>query len=358
MRIGVVGTLSGVGGTQRGSAAAVQAWAQWRNEVHGGINGHPVEVLVVDDGGDPSRFSAALRELVEQRGVVAFVGNPSGFTLTQGAVDYLESKGVPVVGGDRLGPLWNASPMMFPQASAGDAVIWNHMVNVRRIGGPGAAVGWVSCQEAQICRDADRLWQQYAPKLGLEVKYRAQVSVAQPNFTSECTRAMQAGVKLFVLGTDANSIRRLANDCARQGYRPKFGVLQTSDDQASEPALADGFFASATFPWVRSNTPATKLFHSVMSTYAPQVELSAHASSGWVAAKLFERAARNVSAKPTAKEIAEGLWSIRGEDLGGLTSALTFFRGKPARHQHCFFSMRIAGGRWATESDRLRCRAP
>jgi branched-chain amino acid transport system substrate-binding protein len=357
IRIGVVGTLSGVGGTQRGSARAVQAWAQWRT-ANGGLGGHPVEVIVVDDGGDPARFRSALQELVEQRGVVAFVGNPSGFTLTEGAVSYLESKRVPVIGGDRLGDLWNSSAMLFPQASAGDAVIWNHMVNAHRLGGDGAAVGWVTCQEAQICRDADRLWQEYAPALGLDVRYRAQVSVAQPNFTAECTRAMQAGVEHFILGTDANSIRRLANDCARQGYHPSFGVLQTSDDQAREPALDGGYFASATFPWVAKGTPATREFHQVMETYAPNVELSAHASSGWVAAKLFERAAQGIADPSDSAQILEGLWSIRDETLGGLTSALTFVRDQPAPHVHCFFAMHIRSGAWALDADELRCRAP
>jgi branched-chain amino acid transport system substrate-binding protein len=357
IRIGVVGTLSGVGGTQRGSARAVQAWAQWRN-ANGGVNGHPVEVLVVDDGGDPARFRSALQELVEQRGVIAFVGIPSGFTMTDGAVAYLEGKRVPVVGGDRLGAAWNASPMLFPQASAGDAVIWNHIVNTHRLGGDGAAVGWVTCQEAQICRDADRLWQEYAPALGLEVRYRAQVSVAQPNFTAECTRAMQAGVEHFILGTDANSIRRLASDCARQGYHPSFGVLQTSDEQAREPALDGGYFASATFPWVARSTPATREFQEVMQTHAPNVELSAHASSGWVAAKLFERAARDLGEPATSEQVLEGLWSIRDDTLGGLTSALTFRREEPAPSRYCFFAMQMRSGAWALDSEELRCRAP
>ena len=115
----------------------------------------------------------------------------------------------------------------------------------------------MACQEAQICKDADRLWQQYLPQLGLNVRYRATVSVAQPGFTAECAAAQQSGVDVFLLGTDANSTRRIANDCAKQRYTPKFGVLQTSDEMAREPALDGGFFGSATFPWVLSDTPAT-----------------------------------------------------------------------------------------------------
>lgn len=358
IRIGVVGTLSGVGGTQLGSARAVQAWARYRNEEHNGIDGHRIEVIVVDDGGDPARFRAALQELVEQRGVIAFVGVIGTFSISAGAIEYLEQRRVPVVGGDRLSTLWNTSTIMFPQASAGAAVIWNHMVNTARIGGSGAPIGWVSCQEAQICRDADRLWQEYAPQLELDVRYRAQVSVTQPNFTAECTRAAQAGVQLFILATDANSIRRLANDCARQGYRPRFGVLQTSDEQAKEPALDRGYYASATFPWVADHTPATREFQHAMRTYAPRVDLSAHSSSGWVAAKLFERAARQVSEPPAPPQILQGLWSVREDTLGGLTAPLTFVRDRPAGHRYCYFTMEIRDQAWVADAERQLCHAP
>lgn len=358
VRIGVVGTMSGVGGTQLGSTKAVQAWAQARNRA-GGIDGHPIEVIVVDDGGDPARFRAALQDLVERRGVIAFVGALTGFSLSEGAVRYLEEKKVPIVGGDRLSAMWNTSPMLFPQASAGDAVIWNHSVNTVRIAGKGTAVGWVACQEAQICKDADRLWQQYLPALGMETKYRSTVSVAQPSFTAECASAQQNGVKVFLLGTDANSTRRIANDCAKQGYRPRFAVLQTSDEMAAEPALEGGFFGSATFPWVVGDTPATKEFRDTMATYAPGVDLSAHSSSGWVAAKLFQTAVTGrLGDTPTASQVLEGLWALRGETLGGLTSAITFSRGKGAPPSYCFFPMIIAGEKWTASPREQVCRAP
>ena len=357
LRIGVVGTMSGVGGTQLGSTRAVQAWAQAQN-AKGGVNGQPIEVLVVDDAGDPARFRSALQEMVEQRGVVAFVGALSGFSITEGAIKYLEQKRVPIVGGDRLSALWNSSPMMFPQASAGDAVIWNHAVNTLRIVGKGTPVGWITCQEAQICKDADRLWQVYMPQLGLDVRYRAQVSVAQPNFTAECTRAMQAGVKVFLLGTDANSTRRVATSCERQGYKPMYAVLQTSDEMAQEAALEGGFFGSATFPWVLKDTPATREFQDVMSKYAPGVGLSAHSSSGWTAAKLFERVASGGTGLVTTEQVLENLWALRDDTLGGLTSPLSYVRDKGAPPSYCFFPMEIRKGAWSATPRDLVCREP
>lgn len=357
IRIGVVGTMSGVGGTQLASTRAVQAWAQARNR-SGGVNGRPIEAIVVDDGGDPARFRAALQDLVERRNVVAFVGALTGFSISEGAVKYLEEKRVPIIGGDRLSAMWNTSPMLFPQASAGDAVIWNHSVNTARLAGKGAAVGWVTCQEAQICRDADRLWQQYLPALGLQVKYRATVSVAQPGFTAECASARQAGVQVFLLGTDSNSTRRIATDCAKQGYTPRFGVLQTSDEMAAEPALDGGFYGSATFPWVLDDSPATKEFAETMKRYAPNVTLSAHAASGWVAAKLFERVAGGLGTDVTTPRLLEALWKLENETLGGLTAPLTYVKNKGAPPTYCYFGMVITGRAWEAAPREMLCRAP
>ena len=358
IRIGVVGTMSGVGGTQKASVAAVQAWARATND-SGGLAGHPVEVLVVDDGNDPARLRAAVQQLVEQRGVIAFVGLLGGFTLSQGVVDYLESKRVPVVGGDRLSTWWQTSKVFFPQASAADALIWLHMANTARLAGKGAPIGWLSCQEAQVCKDADRLWQPNAAQLGMDVRYRAQVSVAQPSFTSECLRAQRAGVEWFLLATDANSIRRIASSCEQQGYHPRYAVLQTSQEMAQLPALDGGYYGSSTFPWVAAASPATAEFHRVMKRYAPDVELSSHASSGWVAAQLFAKAAAGVGAQPTSAQVMQGLWRIKDDTLGGLTSPLTFVPDKPAPARYCYFPMELRKGAWvATGGSAPLCQPP
>lgn len=358
IRIGVVGTMSGVGGTQKASVAAVQAWARATNDA-GGLVGHPVEVIVVDDGNDPARLRAAVQQLVEQRGVIAFVGLVGGFTLSQGVVDYLESKRVPVVGGDRLSTWWQTSKMFFPQASAADALIWLHMANTARLAGKGAPIGWLACQEAQVCKDADRLWQPNAAQLGMDVRYRAQVSVAQPSFTSECLRAQRAGVEWFLLATDANSIRRIASSCEQQGYHPRYAVLQTSDEMAQLPALEGGYYGSATFPWVAAGSPATVRFQEVMKRYAPGVELSAHASSGWVAAQLFAKAAAEIGARPTSADVLEGLWRIKDDTLGGITSPVSFVRDKPAPARYCYFPMELRKGSWvATGGATPLCRPP
>jgi len=249
--------------------------------------------------------------------------------------------------------------MMFPQAAAGDALIWVHLANTLRLAGRGATVGWLTCQEAQICRDADRLWQLWAPKLGLNVAYHDQVSVAQPNFTAQCIRAKEAHVKFMLLGTDANSIRRVGASCAQQDFHPRYAVLQTSDAMTAEPGLDGGYFGSSTFPWVSQDTAATREFHEVMAKEAPDVELSAHATSGWVAAKLFEKVLTAIGPPFTSPRILEGLWTIHDDNIDGLSSSITFRRNASALVPYCYFPMELRSRHWiVTDGGRLFCSKP
>src|SRR5205814_1199794 len=100
--ISVVGTLSGVAGASLGPQVdGVRVWTRWIND-RGGVNGHPVDVVIGDDGGDPSRHQALVQQFVEQKKVIAFIANPEALT-GQGSVAYLTKAGIPVVGSEGAG---------------------------------------------------------------------------------------------------------------------------------------------------------------------------------------------------------------------------------------------------------------
>src|SRR5205807_8189882 len=84
----------------------------------GGIGGRPIRVKVGDDANDPEKHLRLVREMVEQERVVAFAGMPA--VDTQGAsVKYLESKGIPVVGGVIGNQVWGRAPSSSRTASPG-----------------------------------------------------------------------------------------------------------------------------------------------------------------------------------------------------------------------------------------------
>ena len=102
--IGVIGSFTGPqASSSRQAQTVAPAWEKWVNN-HGGINGHPVKVVVADDGGDPAKAQAAEKTLVDQENVIAIV--VSSDTKVSAFDDDAVSKKVALVSGsansDRL----------------------------------------------------------------------------------------------------------------------------------------------------------------------------------------------------------------------------------------------------------------
>ena len=57
-------------------------------------------------------------------------------------------------------------------------------------------------------------------------------------------------------------------------------------------------------------------------------------------------AAKDLTATPTAAQFFQGLWSIKGNNLGGLAPPLTFNQNAPATPSNCFFLMTLQNGQF------------
>jgi branched-chain amino acid transport system substrate-binding protein len=357
--IGSVGTLSGpVGAAMQGGPRAVRVWAKALN-TGGGLGGRPVEVVVADDGGDPFRYQAILRDLVEHKGVVAFVSNMAAFTLAAGST-YLEEKRVPVIGGDLTSSMWNESPMFFPQSGGEQALVWGMVANGAATGK--RRFGSLACRESDGCTHADHYWfdQGWVTQAGMEPAYRARISIAQPDYTAECLTAQRAGVEVLAVVADGATARRVAVSCARQGYRPTLSIAGPAVDErlvgGETASTLDGTLGTvATFPYVLHDTPATEEFHTAMARFGTGEPLSAAASQGWVSAKLFERAAGGPELL-TSERILAGLWGLTGETLGGITAPRTFVREGKNPDVRCFSVMKLTTTGWtAPRGSELIC---
>jgi hypothetical protein len=82
--------------------------------------------------------------------------------------------------------------------------------------------------------------------------------------------------------------------------------------------------------------PQIKAMRDTLARYAPNVPPSISATAGWTAAQLFQLAMQKATA-PTPKALLAALNTIKGNDLGGLTSPLTFSPGANAPRKVCFW---------------------
>jgi branched-chain amino acid transport system substrate-binding protein len=356
--VGHVGTYSGVFASFANAPEGVRAWGQAVN-ARGGIDGHPVKVIVAEDGGDPARHRSLVQSLVEQDGVIAFI---HGFNPTTGhaAVDYLTKKGVPVVGSDPSSNWYYDSPVYFPHGSAGGKGLTKALLGATAeaaLPRGKTKMAILACNEAQVCRDVTVGMPAAAGQFGLKVVSQAQASLAQPDYTAECLAARNAGAEIFFLAFDSQSYGRVAKSCNSVGYKPMFSLVPNVTNNIAEIKEMDGAVITAVVkPWFDTTHPGIAAMHAAMKQYTPRAQPDKEASLGWTSAVLFERAATgHLSATPTSQDILNGLWSLHDETLGGLTYPLTFRKGQNAEVKSCWWVALIQNARFTTPTPNVKC---
>jgi branched-chain amino acid transport system substrate-binding protein len=348
--VGNVGTYSGVaGGSIGGTDTMVQVWAAWTN-AHGGIAGHPVQVFTADDGGDPQRSLALVKDMVENKHVIAFVSNMVPFTI-QAQIPYLHQHNIPLIGGDNTGSAWTSDAMVFPVGTTiGEALLGDyktaHQRNLTKL-------GFLYCVESPSCNYMhDYTVNGGASRAGETLVYQSQVSITQPDYTAQCLGAQSAGAQVLFVAIDANSIMRLGASCSRQNYHPIYIAtsVQTTRELEGNKDV-EGFFAAAQdFPYMIGDTPATAQYQQAIQQYAPSLRLSGATGTAWASGQLLAKVAAGIGAQPASQDILDGLWKLHNETLDGLTPPLNYIKNQPAPPVSCYFLIELKGGKWTAPS--------
>lgn len=345
INLGNVGTYSGViGAVFSGAQQSLEVWEAYTN-AHGGLNGHPVHVYFEDDGGDPSTSATDVQQEVTRDHVIAFVGNLMPLTVSA-SVPYLQQQNIPVIGGDASSVEWWQSPILFPQASG---INGENDITIKAAVAKGdTKMGLLYCIEDATCTNAyTQLIQQGGAKAdGVNPVYVASYSITQPDLTAQCLDAKQAGATFVYFAGDGDSLIRMSNDCAAQGYNPVYEADSIAVDAsvASDSHLNGLLSAQTNFPWVDAYTPAQQLYQQAVKQYDATLVGSASTSAEWASGQLAVAADKYLTANPTSAEFLQGLWSIKNNNLGGLAPPLTFTQGSPATMSNCYFLMTLQNG--------------
>ncbi len=345
--IGNVGTYrqQGFTGVPAGKLA-LEAWGKWVN-AHGGINGHPVKLVIRNNGGDQAQAVSLVKELVEEEHVVAFVAQQDG-SLNAGYTDYLKEKNIPVLGGSvfTLEP-WVTHPMFFPQGLTALPTI-NSIIDAVKVKGYDR-IGSLACAEAAQCSAANTLIESLAKANGMTYAYGGTVSSTAPDYTATCLAAKEKKTQAIVLLiADADQGIKIADDCARQDFTPSW-VLPGE-------AISDGYLEPDSFDKALNNAPvipwfvkdaSTKDFHAALKKYAPDLDLSdvdlpLNAVDAWVAGLMFQKAVELSGATgiPTSADLLAGLGKFQDETLGGMALGLTF-TDPSDKTQRCYITIEI-----------------
>ena len=357
--VGTVGTTSGVLGDVYGSGfKTLKAWVAAINAA-GGINCHQVKHLLADDGADPARHQALVRQFVEQDKVIALLWQAAA--LSAGASkDYEIQNKVPVVSQDGGMFYFYDTPVHFPIGANGDVLqrvtVQAGAQVAQAQGKKKAAV--VTCQEIEYCIVADKVFPDQAKASGLDVVYQAKATLTQPDYTSQCLSARNAGAEIFLTAFDGATDQRIMASCIKLGYRPILVASsnQQSQDWLTDPNMDGAVVGSSFLPWFLAQNPAIAEYQATVKKYSPGSPFEASGIGAWAAAKSFEHIAKVIGKNdvPSKDKIFAGAYALNGDDLGGIVYPLRFSPQPPRKKIACGWAVVNTKGK-STSDGKMFC---
>jgi ABC-type branched-subunit amino acid transport system substrate-binding protein len=354
IKLGVAGTFSGpVGGLVKDTVTGIRIWAQAVNAA-GGVNGHPVQILVGDDGGDPARFNSILQQFVEQDGVLAMLYTTLGFA-PNGNNKYLDGKKMFTFGTEGGLEVSYNNPYVLSATPSGltnaDSMILSFGKGLNAAG-KNIKLASFACSDFGLCDNFDKRWNtpEVAKKAGFQVVARGRPSLTQPDYTTQCLAAKQAGAEAIIMALDGASIRRFAGDCARQNYKPRFATadLVVTGDLPGDKNVDGLFIGTKMAPFADVRVPGIKEAHLAFARYAPGQKVTGGMTNGWIIGEFFAQAGKNLPDKPTQADLVNGLAAVKNNNLKGMTYPITITPGKPVARQLCYGVAVIKGDTFGT----------
>lgn len=326
-----------------------KAWVDSVNAT-GGINGHPVQFTYMDDAGNPGTSVSDVQQLVGSDHVIALVDMTND---DEAWASYVQSKGVPVVGGGTSTTPMYSNPDFYPEGQTEDALFPSIILAAKAAGATN--LGLLYCAEAVQCQEGIAPLKQTGQKLGLPVSYAAEVSATAPNYTAQCVAAQQAHITALFVADVAFVADKVAQNCSQQSYHPTYVIdgESLSPSFTSTPGIKDNLVGPSPNVPYYANTPGIQAMNQALDKYYPGLRENANAYTevameAWPSGLLFQDAAKagGLGANggdPTSAQLVQGLDSFHGDTLQGMANPLTFKAGQP-NPDHCWFNFSLKNG--------------
>jgi len=331
------------------SGDIADAWAKWTN-AHGGINGHPVQLTVLDDGSNPASALSDAKQLVQQNHVIAVVGNsPTGASAV---ADYLDSVHVPAIGAAFAAEY--SGRYLFPASTSQSAI---NLALFRTAKAEGLTkVADFYCAEVPACATLVAQDKKSASIVGIPDVFEGSILASAPDYTSLCLKMISSGANATIVGALENVAARVIPACDEQGYKGAWILDSPTVDPAWDKQAAYSgariYVVNNTWNWSDQTTSQQRDYFQAIQQFAPNVltdpGYSANEQLVWVAFQMFAAAAAaaNIGPSSTPADVVGGLYKLHDETLGDTTGPISYVRSAATQTDPCYFVMKLANGKW------------
>ncbi len=324
--IAYITDLTGEGGSQNGtSPAGFNARIALQN-AQGGVNGHKLVPLVIDDQTNPSEIATAVQS-AKSKGAFGIVSQSPLMFL---AAKYPQQAGMPVTGTYDDGPEWGQQPYTNMFASDEGSVDPKYPVNTQLgdlfkklgasvLGAYGYSISPSSSRAAIGTADS---FKHAGGKVGV---LDTTVPFGGVDFTSEALVAKKNGVNAISPAMDADSNYALATALQQAGVKIKTAIYASGyqPDVIKSPAwkvLQGGYFLTPFRPWSLPNA-GTQQMQAAMQKYA-HFSKSQFPNLGqyesWAGADLMIKGLQMAGPNPTQAAVIKDLRSLKSYNANGL----------------------------------------
>jgi ABC-type branched-subunit amino acid transport system substrate-binding protein len=323
--IAYVTDVTGEGAAENASSPSGFEARLAQQNAQGGVHGHKLVPLVIDDQTNPSQIATAVQEADSK----AF-GIVSQSPLMFLAAKYPHQAGVPVTGTYDDGPEWGTQPYTNMFASDEGSVNPKYPVNTEIgtflkahggtvLGSYGYGISPSSSRAAIATADS---FKDAGGKVGV---LNTTVPFGSVAFSSIALAAKQAGINAMVPAMDANSNYALALALAQAGVKLKATLYATGyePDAINSPAwntLQGAYFFSPFRPWSLPNS-GTQQMQAAMEKYAHFTK-SQFPTFGqyeaWAGADLMIKGLELAGSNPTQAAVIKDLRNLKSYNDNGL----------------------------------------
>ena len=338
------GTTTAYSGTNRdmgrNMAVGIRTCFAAVNEA-GGINGRKLKLVVLDDGYEPQRAIANMRDLFENRDVFAVIGNvgtPTAAVTVPYAIENKHLFFAPFSGANILRQDPPDRYVFNYRASYSDetAAMVRYFIDVKGIAAEQIAV---FAQKDAYGDDGFRGVARALRKHGvredniLRVGYdRNSIDVKE---AVERIAARIASVKAVVIVATSSAAANFINQLGRRGLKPTLGVVSgastTIDEElkAIAPQHTKGVIVTQIVPHYNSGATGVIRYRKLLKKHFPEYQPGFMSLEGFIAAECLVAGLKKTGQNLTTETLIDSLESIRDLDLG-VGPIMSF---GPSKHQ-------------------------
>jgi branched-chain amino acid transport system substrate-binding protein len=309
----------------------------------GGVNGRKLKLLAVDDGFEPARTAAAVKELLYSRKVFGIIGSV-GTGGAEMAVPLANEKGALFFGAvSGASFLRNSPPDRYVfnyRASYAEetAAIVKYLVEVRRIAPSRIAVftqddAFGEAGFEGVARSLRHYRQDPAKVLRVRYKRNTANVEAAAKEVARKSRELGAVVMVATYKAAARFIERLREAKVRGLVYTNVsdvGANMLADELAQlGPGYAEGVVVTQVVPLPTARASVLVKYQEQLKKYAPGERPGFLSLEGWITARLLIEGLQRAGKGASVDKVIDALEGMRGLDLG-IGTALGF---GPSEHQ-------------------------